>query len=345
MALTRTTLLVTMAGQTVLSKPTPRSPSTLLLVRTVFQLQEVGTWFESIAQRSNGDILVTLLEPNASIYSIERPLSDSPKGSVIASIPNANGTGGIAEMRPDVFVVGAGSYYPSILSPVAGSQGLWELDLTGKHPITRLITKIADAKFLNGIEPLAGALSNIVLVADSYLGLVWRVDANTGTYTVGAQFPEMAPVSTAEIQLGVNGIKVRDHYLYWTNSDLHSIYRVALNCTGFAASDAVVERVASFNTTNHFVDDFAISANGDFWVATNGDDDVQVAKVNGTGVIVAGSVTSLELGGDTDLIFGRTEQDKHMVYVTNSGAQAVPVNGSLTAPASVAVIDAFGFSL
>jgi sugar lactone lactonase YvrE len=340
--------VLAIASGTALATPSPKSapPAAKLPLptRTIFQLGESvpGSWFENVALRPNGDLLVTMLQPNASVYSIEQPLSHSPKVTVI-SIGNANGTTGIAETSPDVFAIAAG-LWSGLAVPVAGQQALWRLDMTGPEPITRLITAMPEAGLLNGVTGLPhGSSSPAVLVADSGLGLVWRVDLATGAYETAVQVPEMAAVpGHAAPTLGVNGVKARGGYLYFSNSNRASIFRVAIDATGRAAKGATAERVAEFDADN--IDDFAIDERGDYWAATNFDDTVAVAKMDATGVVVVGSPSELTVAGDTALALGgRTKRDKDVVYVVTGGGQARPVNGTVTEPAKVVVVDRSGF--
>lgn len=111
---TFTSLALACGATTVLATPTPahaRTASLPLPARTIFQLDDTlgDSWFENLAVRQNGDLLLTLLQPSAALYSIRAPLSESPEASII-SFDNANGLLGIAETSPDVFVVASGTF-------------------------------------------------------------------------------------------------------------------------------------------------------------------------------------------------------------------------------------------
>jgi hypothetical protein len=301
-----------------------------------------GSWFENVALRHNGDLLVTMLAPYASIYSIQKPLSASPSVSVI-NIPNANGTLGIAETSPDVFAIVAGSF-SSLAMPVPGTQTMWELDMSGPQPKTRLIASMPDAGLLNGVAKLPHL--SAILVADSGLGKVWRVDIKTGKYVLAAEVPEMAAVPMhAAPQLGVNGVRITgDGFMYFSNSNRAAIYRLRIDRNGFAVKGAKAECVAQFDADN--IDDFAIDGNGEYWAATNFDNTLVVAKMGLTtgDEVVVGRPTDLTVAGDTSLALGgRTWADRNLVYVVTAGALGRPVNGTVTEPAKVVVIDRSGF--
>ncbi|KAI0441034.1 hypothetical protein F4803DRAFT_441167 [Xylaria telfairii] len=328
----------------VLATPTPihapRSASLPLPARTIFQLDDTvpKSWFENIALRQNGDLLVTMLQPYGSVYSIKGPLSGSPKSSII-NIPNANGVLGIAETSPDVFIVASGNF-SALATPVPGTMAVWEINLRGLKPTTRLVTKIPEAALLNGITTVSDCSSPYVLIADSGLSRVWRVDVKTGQYETAAEVPEMQPIANATLEIGVNGVKTHDGHLYFSNSNYASIYRLPIDKNGVAAKGAKAELAASFDASG--VDDFQIDERGNFWTATF-DNSLAVAKPGSTGVVVDGKLTELTVAGNTALAFGRTKSAKNLVFVVTGGAQAAPVNGTITEPAKIVAIDRTGF--
>ncbi|KAI0865487.1 hypothetical protein F4860DRAFT_311606 [Xylaria cubensis] len=337
------TLLAFACGN-VVATPTPRSATLPLPARTIFQLNNdtaPNSWFENIALRQNGDLLVTMLQPYASVYSIQQPLSGSPRSSII-NIANANGLSGIVETSPDVFAVLAGNY-SALATPVPQTMAVWEIDLRGLKPTTRLITKIPEAGLLNGAAAIPTASSPAILVTDNGISQVWRIDVKTGKYETAAEVPEMKSVPNATIPLGVNGLKIRNGYMYFSNSNLASIYRLAIDKNGIAVEGAKAELVAKYDTDN--IDDFAIDEKGNFWAATNFNNTVAVAKPGSTGIAVAGESTELTVAGDTALAFGgRTATDKNIVYVVTGGALARPVNGTITEPAKIVAINRTGFA-
>lgn len=220
-------------------------------------------------------------------------------------------------------------------------MGIWELDLRGPKPTTRLITKIPEAVFLNGVVSVPGSPSPAILVADNGVSRVWRVDLKTGKYETAAEVPEMKPLPNATLPIGVNGLKIRNGHLYFSNSNLASIFRLPLDRSGLAAEGAQATLVAKFDADN--VDDFLIDEKGKYWAATNFDNTVAVANQDATGVVVAGTPTELTVAGDTALALGRTMRDRNIVYAVTGGALNRPVNGTVTEPAKVVAIDRTGY--
>ncbi|KAI1338573.1 hypothetical protein F5Y15DRAFT_121894 [Xylariaceae sp. FL0016] len=293
--------------------------------RDVIQLSN-PTWLENIAVRSNGDLLLTVLGyPEAAIYSVSGPASGAaPSLTTIGDFSSANYLLGIAEPAPDLFVV-VGSATDAATNGTTWPA--WRLDFRdrGGEPAIEVIGRIDDATVLNGVAALPEN-SDVVLVADSSGGLVWRLDITTGAYERAIQVPEMGFAANASSPTGVNGVKVCAGYLYWTNSYTQTIYRVGITRDGFAAEGAEVEMVGELDAT--FLDDFAIGDDGIIWAATDFDNRLFAVQPFGQNVVVEGGVTQFTLAGDTSAAFGRGETDKHILYVATNGALRVPINGT-----------------
>jgi DNA-binding beta-propeller fold protein YncE len=69
---------------------------------------------------------------------------------------------------------------------------------------------------------LAMSDDGTLYVADSALGVIWRVPASGGTPTQWASGPELAPAGF----LGANGLKIHDNAVWVTNTDQGTILRI-----------------------------------------------------------------------------------------------------------------------
>ncbi|KAI0143623.1 hypothetical protein GGR57DRAFT_483426 [Xylariaceae sp. FL1272] len=297
-----------------------------------------NTWIENLAARSNGDLLLTVLAPTASLYGVANPASDEPSLKLLHTFGDgAAGLVGIAEPEPDLFVVaGYGVAANGTTAPV------WTVDLRagGVEPEVQLVRKLENAGVLNGITAVPG-VTDAVLVADSKKGLIWRVDLKTGNYEVGVEVEEMKPGSGAS-SVGVNGVHVRDGYLYWTNSATVSIYRIEITDQGFPTPCARVELVSTLEAV--FVDDFVIGEDNTIWVATNSDNRlIATQPFTNQSVVVYGATDTLALAGDTSAIFGRGESDQSTLYVATCGGMRSPINGTLVEPGKVVAVDTTDF--
>ena len=114
---------------------------------------------------------------------------------------------GITELSPDIYAVIA-------------SNSVWTVDLKphGNAPQPILIAKIP-AGYLNGIAALDEGKA--VAISDSQLGLIWRLDIRTGTYSVIHQHETMAANHDMGLLHGVNGLKIVNDYIYYSNCQKH----------------------------------------------------------------------------------------------------------------------------
>ncbi|RAL65715.1 hypothetical protein DID88_005383 [Monilinia fructigena] len=109
--------------------------------------------------------------------------------------------------------------------------------------------------------------------------------------------------------------------------------------TPVGASEVVVDNVPR-------ADDFVFKSDGSIWVAQNQWDELSVVPVGATqATLVAGVIFSTTLAGVTSGHFGRTPEDKDILYLATSGALALPINGTVVVAGSIVKIDTAGFEL
>lgn len=184
-----------------------RQISPPLSSRIIARMNQSDAFVENIAVRSNGDLVVTLLNPSASVYTVKEPYTDSPIMSLVHTFEGANGTIGISETGPDTFVVVV-ALIQDAARPLPNTTSLWELKLGGRdqQATARRMVHIPEAGLINGIISVPGS-DSIILAADSQLGVIFRVDVATSEYEVILDTPELKLTPRASIQLGVNGLK------------------------------------------------------------------------------------------------------------------------------------------
>jgi sugar lactone lactonase YvrE len=314
---------------------------------TIFQFSKSPVWIENFAVRRNGDLLFTTIGDGA-LYSFD-PLSKEASAQLVYSFLQAAGldaTLGITEYSPDVFAVIAGKS-EGFTGIISGSASIWKVDLRrAGHAHTAKVSKIVDlpqAIFPNGIITLPpGGDCETLLISDSALGAVWALDVRGGNVEIAIQVPEMAPPPDAPLPLGINGIKILDGYLYWTNSFRGTLNRVRIDLSGHhIATGGDVEIVSS---TGLLLDDFSFDGNGNAWVAANGNNTIIVVDPETHDVVpVVGGNTLQDVEGPTATHFGGLERDRQTLYVTTSGGLALPINGTITEAGKIVAIDTRSF--
>ncbi|KAI1172231.1 hypothetical protein F4777DRAFT_562716 [Nemania sp. FL0916] len=309
----------------------------LLAAHTIFQLNQTGTWLENIAVRANGDLLVTMLSPTPSLYTLKRPYSPTRAFSLMHTFTNASGLLGIAEIEPDTFAVLSVQFTPE-MAPVPGSSTIWGVSLQHDSTPPRVwrIAKIPNITVPNGLAFIPG--SSTLFVSDSFGGTISRCDARTGQCSVIINGPETVPLEGSST--GVNGVRYHAGYLYWSHSGLAEIFRVRVGLDGCLPADAKIESVGRVDAV--FIDDFAVDKAGTAWIAAGLNNTIIALREDGESEVVAGSQDELTLAGPTSAAFGRTGHDKKTLYVvTNGGAQSLAPE--MVEPAKIVAVDTAGY--
>jgi hypothetical protein len=250
------------------------------------------------------------------------PFSNSPSSTLIHQFDQyARGLLGIAELEVDRFAVVLGNYSVSTGTPTPGSFAIWAVDFRTTKPSISKIADMPEATMLNGMARLN---SHTLLIADSKLGLVYQLDANSGKYGVAIDNESMKPVPNKPYTIGINGLKVRNGYLYYTNSFIGSLMRVPIhNDTGKALGDAEIVGPQPW-----IADDIEVAEDGTTYVTGSIADIVTTVCPDGQSEVIAGHRNSSVVAGATAAALGRTKQDQNVLYISDNGGMAAPVNGT-----------------
>ncbi len=156
---------------------------------------------------------------------------------------------------------------------------------------------VPNALFLNGMVEVA---PNLILVADSIAGKIWRFDPTRGEIDAWLADPLLASdPATLSNRPGANGLKLREGWLYISNSARGAIYRVRL------AGRAAKGPLELFATTGP-IDDFTFLADGTIAAATHGSKLIRVGKNGSVSDILSdgcdGCTSVTSYGTSRDLI-------------------------------------------
>jgi DNA-binding beta-propeller fold protein YncE len=218
----------------------------------------------------------------------------APPAGAVAPILGAPFTGGIV-IAPD------GSRYVNYSTGTAGLTGIWRLR-PGCQPVR--IAALPPASFANG---LALGDDGYLYVADSALGIIWRVPADGGTPTAWASGPELAPAGF----IGANGLKVHDGAVWVTNTDHGTLLRIPFGPGGAAGP---IQTVA---TGLAGVDDFAFTRQGNILAALNTSSELAVIHPDGTQTIVLTSAEGLS-NPTSAAVAGNTVYITSAAYITKN---------------------------
>jgi hypothetical protein len=267
-----------------------------------------GTWVENIAVRSNGNLVVVLYD-RPEVWEVN-PFIPDAEAKMLNQFEDATRITGITEPVADNFVV--------MVSMKAGGFTIWNLDLTSSQTnATQVIATVPGAGSLNGLTTLS---STMALAADTGKGVVHRFDLARGETSVVLRDPTM---SLPIVGGGINGVRYRAGFLYYTNSLRGMLARIPIDATT-AEATGPSEVLASGLIG---IDDFALGHSDDEffvmdWVRS------RILKV-----IAGGTKEVLAAGSDgvawpTSAQFGRTDADRNTIYVTSSGNPTALVLGN-----------------
>ncbi|SCN90736.1 uncharacterized protein FFB20_08783 [Fusarium fujikuroi] len=297
--------------------------------QTIFQLNSQPTWFENISLRPRGTILATRLDV-PEVWEIDPEKSTGSKILRVLlpdDIPNPALTG-ICCLKPDVFAVAAGSFdMLGVAKSKPGSWSIWVADLAGEQA---KVTKIADMPEIGMINGIATWDENTALITDCLYGKVYKLSVATGSYNVTLEDDTFTIPADAPFQVGLNGIKVHrfaeQTYVYYTTTSRFCVYRVPV--TQQVQAEGPIETLAP----GLVADDFALACDGTMYVCTNiSNTVVRIPATGGKAVVVAGEAKAFDVAGSTACVFGEYEG---VLYISTSGANAVPVDGK-TEPAKI----------
>lgn len=312
-------------------------------VRLLYQYP-VGTWIENIAVRKNGELLLTLL--NAPHLDRLDPLVPESTPETVCIFPDAASVAGIAEIDEDIFALSVGTFDLSN-GPVAGSWSIWNVAFQKSTDSSAMANKIIDLPdfiFPDGVAALpSGKMPMNIFTADFNRDGIWRVDSTTGeiNLVIDNDLTKVVPDAIFGMA-GVNGLKVRDESLYFVNTGLGTFAKVDIDADGTpTAEPEIISRVQ--NSSLQY-DDFALKDDAAYLVTGSGN---SVERINSKDTddreIIAGNLNSAEIAEPTAAAFGRTEEDKHILYVVTAGGLATPVNGGMRVGAQVLAIDTSRF--
>ena len=192
-----------------------------------------GSFLEQLAVRSDNSALVTVLNKKQLWYVPPASGRLPVEPQLLCTFDTL--ASGIAEVEPDVFLVATGNLYTA-----PHACALHRLDLNKWQPAqpvqAELVYRFPDnARGVNGFCLLA---SGVALVADSFAGLIWRVDFEPGARTMQARVwlahsDSMGyyPGKQKPEQPGVNGLRYasRAKHVYYTATAKKLLMRVAVD--------------------------------------------------------------------------------------------------------------------
>ncbi len=200
-----------------------------------------------------------------------------------------------------------------------------------------MVSKITDLPDIQGVNGMAVLPhSNKILIADSWAGDLVALDTATKKTSVILQDGTMATNASATIPIGINGLKVRGEYVYYSNLAEGLLARVKISRDGeIVGSPSILAARPDLSSP----DDLAVAKDGSVYqaeplAASQGGDKLLHVGLDGSVSVVAegGAVA-----GSTGVALGRTWADRNVVYVSTMGGFGA--DGKSVAGGRVVAID------
>lgn len=276
---------------------------------------------ENLQVLHDGKILLSTLQSPGLLYSLDPKTlnGDSSDASAkqIARLPeihNITGVTGMAVVENDVLAITGGIH--TSYSFQEGSMHLYLVSLSDSTVVDSIA--VPNTSSLNG---LAAVNDHIILSADSIGGRIFRIDTRTKLVDVVVECDALAPGNPG-LKVGINGLRLRGNFVYFTNSNLNTFGRFPIDAQGNQTGD--IEILARSPSDDDIYDDFTFDSAGNAYIAVHS---TSIFKVTPEGVqtVIAGGSNSSLLIEPTSVAMANDEKS---IYVsTGGGFAATPKTG------------------
>jgi hypothetical protein len=257
-----------------------------------------NTFLENIAVAADGTLYVTSHE-NGKILRI------TPDGEQSDYATVAGKVAGIAFATDG-----------SLIVPGWNSEGVptvFRVDVNAPvESRVETLMSLPEAMFLNGIVRLA---DDRFLIADSYRGAIWELDAAQRMAKIWLEHPLLAR-RTPDSQIpAANGMKIFQNTLYVSNTDRMLMLQIPIDGAGNAGEPQTWAEQVN-------IDDFAFDAAGNLYGATHIYN--SLVRITPSGQVTTLAEAEQGMTGSTAVAFGQTAADRTSIYVVTNGGMFLP---------------------
>lgn len=261
-----------------------------------------SNFIENLHVLPNGYLLISTIVTAGILYTVN-PSSQSPQAHQVATFPSSitavTGTAPIPG-NGQLFAVGGG--LSTDFAFANNSMSLFVVSLaSGKIKKT---IPVPGTETMNGLAALPDN-PYTVLSADSIESRILRIDTLSSTVSVAFSDPALEPTANTVPLIGVNGIRIRDSYMYFTNSDAATFGRIPIDKNGNRVGTAeILAQVTGIS------DDFAFNSEGNAYMAVHPSSVVRITPEGVVSTIGEGVLyrqpTSVAMANDGKSIYVST---------------------------------------
>ncbi|KAM0807512.1 putative SMP-30/Gluconolactonase/LRE-like region domain-containing protein [Seiridium cardinale] len=266
---------------------------------------------ENLQVLHNGLLLLsTMKSPTGLLYTLD-PTIPNPQARVVTTFgDNVTALTGIAPLPgcDDLYAVSGGLHTSFAFE--RGSMQVYVVSLKTGKIVDEI--PVPDTATMNGMTALPRA-PHILLSADSIQGRILAIDTRTHKVNVVMEDEILGPatnnLSSTVPSVGINGLRVRDSFVYFTDSGQGTFVRVHIDDSGRRIGN--FEVLARSPDPTRIYDDFTFDHDGNAFVATHSTSVIKITPDGEQTVFVDGDPflkepTSVALANDGKSIFVTT---------------------------------------
>jgi sugar lactone lactonase YvrE len=283
-----------------------RTPVELAPAQTLAEFAK-GSFLENIAVDTQGRLFVTSYL-DGKVFRVE---ADGQR-SEWAQLPGT--IAGIA-LNPDGSAVVSGW--------IGGKDpALFAVDAQGRGDV---LVRLPEGQFPNGVVRLSPGR---FLVADSYRGVIWAVDASTRSATLWLAHESLTRADPNNPTPGVNGLRIWNGALYASNTARQQLLRIPMADGAAGVPEVLRSQVA--------LDDFAFDDQGTLYAATHVYNSLVRITPQGRISVIAGIAQGM--AGSTAVAAVPVPGQGLRLYAVTNGGLSLPPPGGLQ-PARIVRVD------
>ncbi|KAK1750494.1 hypothetical protein QBC47DRAFT_393582 [Echria macrotheca] len=275
-----------------------------------------ATRIENFNVLPNGHLLVTTLS-SSDVFTVD-PDAPSPQPEKVVTLEGSKLLFGVTPLANGLYAISGGA--ASAIPNRYEDSKIHIISLASKSAIDSI--SVPDVEFLNGLVTLPKR-PHVILGADSFGGRIVRIDTHTRETTIAWAHESLGwGTNSTGFQLGVNGIRIRDGYLYFSNARLGTFSRIRIDDDGkIIGKPKVIAYLPGLEDGAHLFDDFDFDREGNAYVTAHPSSLVKITPGGKLTTVVGGDGTTT-LSAPTSAGFAK---DGRTLYVTSMTAQVVKV--------------------